>query len=125
MSDPLVRLLLIAVVVAVAVGVGLLARRRLVTHPAVDISGVGFEPGLVVFTSTACHRCKKVLAAARATGAPLREVTYELEAGLQEKVGVTGVPLTLVVDGSGRLNSQIAGQAGEQRLRRAIRKAGL
>jgi glutaredoxin len=125
MSDPLGRLLLVVVVVAVAAGLGMLAKRKLATHQPVDIGGVGFEPGLVVFTSTACHRCKEVLAAAKATGVPLREVTYELEADLQERVGVTGVPLTLVIDGSGRLDRRFAGPVGRHRLQRALRRAGL
>lgn len=125
MNETLLRLLLITAVILVAAGLGLLARRKLSLHPPVDIAGVGFDPGLVVFTSTACRRCKEVLAAAKATGAPLREVTFELEAGIQEEVGVIGVPLTLVVDRSGQVSRQFAGLVNRRRLRRALRDAEL
>jgi hypothetical protein len=125
MGDLLVRLLLIGAVVGVAAGLGYLARGKLANHPSVSIDGFDLGPGLVVFTSTECVRCKQVITAARATGAPLREITYELEASLQERMGVTGVPLTLVIDRSGRLRSQFAGRVTEARLSRALRRAGL
>lgn len=121
----MLRLLLITAVILVAAGLGLLARRKLSYHPRVDITGAGFDPGLVVFTSTACRRCKEVLVAARATGAPLREVTYELEAGTLEEIGVIGVPLTLVVDRSGQVSRQFAGLVNRRQLRRALRDAHL
>jgi hypothetical protein len=125
MSDIAIRLGLIVAVIAVAAGGGVVARKKLVGHPPVHIDRAGFDPGLVVFTSTECSRCKAVIAAAKATGAPLREVTYELERSLQEQVGVVGVPLTLVIDRRGRLRSQYAGSVGESKLRRALDRAGL
>jgi hypothetical protein len=125
MGDALVRLLLISAVIAVAAVLGYLARGKLAGHPPVSIDGFDLGPGLVVFTSTECVRCKQVIAAAKATEAPLREITYELEASLQERLRVTGVPLTLIIDRSGRLRSQFAGMVGEGRLRRALRRAGL
>lgn len=121
----MLRALLIVAVLLVAAAVAYLARRSGVYHPRLDISGFGFEPGLVIFTSTACPRCKIVLATAKSTGAPLREVTFELESRLQERLGVTGVPLTLVVDRSGAVAAQFAGLVGSRRLRRAIAAAGL
>lgn len=121
----MLRVLLIIAVLLIAAAVALLARRNVAYHPRLDISGCEFESGLVVFTSTSCPRCKLVLAAAKSTGAPLREVTFELEAGLQEKLGVTGVPLTLVVDHAGVVAAQFAGLVGSRRLRRALNTAGL
>ena len=114
------RIGLVLLVVAIAAGVAMMGRRR-AYHPPVDIAGLGLPPGLVVFTSTTCRRCKEVLAAAKSLEVPLREVTYELEPDLQERVGVTGVPLTLVVDAEGALKTQIAGAASARRLRRATR----
>lgn len=125
MGDILVRVVLVCGVLAVAAAVAYLARGRFSTHPELDLTGVEFAPGLVVFTSTACRRCKVVLAAAKATGAPLREVTYEIEAGLQERLGVTGVPLTLVIDTAGQPVAQYAGLVGSRSLRRALHQAGL
>lgn len=118
------RVVLVAVVIAAAAVVAYSARRR-PYHPPIDISGLGLAPGLVVFTSTECRRCKVVLATAKATGAPLREVTYELEAALQEQAGVTGVPLTVVVDAAGNSTAQFAGLVGRRRLLRALAGAGL
>jgi hypothetical protein len=125
MSDIAVRLILVVAVIAAAAAGGLLARRTSSGHPPVHIDGAGFSSGLVVFTSTECSKCKDVIAAAKATGAPLREVTYELEPGLQERVGVVGVPLTLVIDNTGLLSRQFAGSVGEQKLRRALDRAGV
>ena len=124
MDEALARLLIVAGVIAVAAGVAFLFRRR-AFHPPVDIDGMGLGPGLVVFTSTTCRRCKIVLAAAKSIGAPLREVTYELEGAVQQRAGVTGVPLTLVVDQSGTVVAQYAGLVTARRLRRAVGRAGL
>ena len=123
-ADLLGRVALVVAIIAIAAIVAYLSRRR-PHHAPVDIAGMGFGPGLVVFTSTECRRCKLVLAAAKATGAPLREVTHELESSLQERAGVTGVPLTIVVDPSGEPSAQFAGLVGERRLRRALVAAGL
>ncbi len=125
MDSTVVRIVLIAVVVLVAAAGAYVARRGTVVHPPIDISGAGFSPGLVVFTSTACRGCKPVLEVAKQTGAPLREVTFEIEAALQERVGVTGVPLTVVVGADGNVAAQFAGDVKESRLRRALRRAGV
>ncbi|MDJ0665368.1 MAG: hypothetical protein QNJ75_12525 [Acidimicrobiia bacterium] len=124
MDDILGRVALVAVVIAAAALVAFVSRRR-PHHPLINTTGLGFGPGIVVFTSTACRRCKLVLTAAKATGAPLREVTFELEPSVQERAGVTGVPLTVVVDAAGNATAQFAGLVGERRLRRALVAAGL
>ena len=124
MDEILGRVVLIAAVVAGAAITAYVSRRS-PQHAPVNITGLGFGPGLVVFTSTECRRCKLVLAAAKATGAPLREVTFELESAVQERAGVTGVPVTLVVDAAGEATAQFAGLVGEKRLRRALDAAGL
>ncbi len=124
MSDPLVRLLILALVVGGAAGVAYLLRRNTTYHPPVDILGLGLPAGLVVFTSTECVRCREVLAVAKTLDVPLREVTYEIESDLQERVGVIGVPLTLVIDETGKLVGQLAGAVSRSRLRRALRRTG-
>lgn len=125
MADAALRLVLVFAVIGIAAALAIVARRRLSYHQALDIEGAGFDPGLVVFTSTDCRRCKEVLRVAKASGAPLREVTYELEAALQERLGVTGVPLTLVVDSAGRTVAQFAGSVHPRRLRRALARSGV
>ena len=124
MSDSLVRLALILAVGLVAAGIGFLSRRKVTYHPPVDISGLDLPAGLVIFTSTECVRCRELLVAAKSLDVPLREVTYELEASLQERAGVVGVPLTLVIDRSGLLVEQMAGVVGIRALRRAAARAG-
>lgn len=125
MGDTLLRLLLVGGVFAGAAGIAYLSRRRFSMHPELDLDGVEFSSGLVVFTSTECRRCRVVLAAAKSTGAPLREVTYEIEANLQEQLGVTGVPLTLVIDRAGKPVAQFAGLVSSRTLGRALHQAGL
>jgi hypothetical protein len=120
-SDLAFRLVLVAVVVGAATVAALIARRTAVTHPPVSIDGLGLGPGLVVFTSTDCARCRQALGLAKATGLPLREVTYELEPALLERAGVIGVPLTLVVAADGRLVGQVAG-VKRRALQRTIRR---
>jgi len=124
-ADIGLRLALVVGVLAIAALVAVISRHRVSYHNALDIEGAGFSPGLVVFTSTDCRRCKEALEVAKATGAPLREVTYELEAGLQERLGVTGVPLTVVVDSAGRSVAQFAGSLHPRRLRRALERSGV
>jgi hypothetical protein len=124
MSDTMVRLGVILAVGLVAAGIAFVSRRTTTYHPPVDVSGLGLPSGLIVFTSTECTRCKEVLVAAKSVGAPLREVTYELEPALQERVGIVGVPLTLAIDRSGKLVEQLAGVVGVRSLRRAAARAG-
>ena len=117
-------LAVVTTVILTAAAVSFLSRRNTKFHPLIDIDGLGLPPGLVVFTSTDCHRCKEVLSVARAIDVPLREVTYELEPKLQERAGVAGVPLTLVIDKSGKLVTQIAGRLQTRNLRGAVARAG-
>ncbi len=124
MADWAVGLVVVCVVVGLAAVVAVVSQRNTSFHPRVEADGLGLPPGLVVFTSTACKRCKDVLAIARSIDVPLREVTYEIEAELQEQAGVTGVPLTLVIDQSGEAVAQFAGKVSERGLRRAVANAG-
>lgn len=125
MNDLTLRLLLVGAVVLVA-GVAALAARRYGApyHRPIQTAGIDLPPGIVVFTSTECSKCKRVLARAKKVGAPLREVTYELERPLFEAAGIEGVPLTVVVDQSGRVIAQMAGLARIGSLRRAVARAG-
>ncbi|MCP4965287.1 MAG: thioredoxin family protein [bacterium] len=125
MGNPALGLGVVAAVILVAAGAAYLLRRNTAFHPLIDVSGLGLPAGIVVFTSTDCPRCKDALAVARRVDAPLREVTYEIESDLQERAGVIGVPLTLVIDDSGTSVAQFAGQLSERSLRKALAGAGL
>lgn len=94
-------------------------------HGRVEVAGLDLPSGIVLFTSTECSNCKEALARAKETGAPLREITYEIEAARFESAGISGVPLTLVIDGEGSVIEQIAGVPGRRRLRRALDRAGV
>lgn len=124
MDSTVLRVLLVLLVLGAGAALALAARRVRPHHPPVDIAGLGLPAGLIVFTSTDCPRCKPVLAAARASGAPVREVTYELEGDLQRRAGVVGVPLTVVVGSSGAVVAQLPGRVSKGRLRRAAVRAG-
>ena len=119
----MVRLVAVVAVVATAGLVALFI--RVAHHPPVSIAGLAFPPGIVIFTSTDCRRCKETLATVKGCGVPVREVTFELEPNLQEEAGIIGVPLTLVIDKSGMAVAQIAGRVRPQTLARAIRRADL
>ena len=125
MDNPALGLVVVTAVILTAAGIAYLSRRNTTFHPLVDVTGLGLPSGIVVFTSTDCHRCKDALAVVRGLDVPLREVTYELESELQERAGVVGVPLTLVVGESGDSIAQFAGQLNERSLRRAVARAGL
>jgi hypothetical protein len=121
MSDLTIRLVILAAVVLVVVVVSLLARRLGAPyHAALDLSGLDLPTGLVMFTSTACENCKKALEVAKATGAPLREITHEIEPGMFDKAGVAGVPLTIVIDANGTVVDQMGGIPQRRRLQRAL-----
>ncbi len=125
MNDVAFRLLVVAGVAVIAVVAALVARRLAVPrHPPLRSAGVALPPGLVVFTATTCDRCREALTVARATGVPLREITYELEGQMFASLGVDGVPLTLVVDQEGNARRLLAGVPARRTLRRALAAAG-
>lgn len=125
MDSSVARILVVVAVLVVAGVVALLSRRSRSYHPPVTVAGLDFAPGIVVFTSVDCARCREVLEVVKAFDVPLREVTYELEGDLQRRAGVVGVPLTLVIAQSGLLAAQIPGRVKRRDVARAIDRAGL
>lgn len=120
MDDVWVRLLLIAGAAAVVLGAAYATRRwQRPGHPRLDLAGAGFDPGVVLFTSTDCTTCKDALAVVKPLDIPLREVTWELEAPMLEKLDVSAVPLTVFVGTDGEIVDQIVGVPRRSRLRRA------
>lgn len=126
MSDVAIRLLVVAGVVMVVVVVSVAARKLGAPyHAALQLDALDLPPGLVMFTSTDCENCKKALVVVKATGAPLREITHEIEAAMFERAGVTGVPLTVVIDADGKVVDQIGGIPQRRRLQRALAETGV
>ncbi len=125
MSSMVVRALVVLVLIGLAVIVASLARRwQRPIHVTPALVGLNMPPGLVVFTATDCSKCRDALALAAQTGAPIREVTYELEPAAFERAGVEAVPLTAVVNGDGSVVATFVGIPRSRRLRRALSTAG-
>jgi hypothetical protein len=117
--------LALLLVVMVVVAVRVVARWQRPGHPPIELGDLADTPGIVLFTSTDCVSCSSARAIAESLGVPIREVTWELEPSLMERVGVEAVPLTAVV-GTARTVAWIgAGVPSERTLRAASRRAGL
>ena len=117
--------LVIALVVVVVVVVRLIGRWQRPSHPPIDLGDVGPRPGVVVFTSTDCANCRETMALVGSLGVEVREVSWELEPGVQEAVGVEAVPLTAVVDADGSVEALLTGVPRKRALHRALQRAGL
>ncbi len=122
MDEPLLRLAVVAIAAAAVGGIAVLTRRwQKPTHARIDVAGLGLPPGVVVFTSTDCTKCKEALAMLRPLDIPLREVTWEIEGALLERARVSAVPLTVFVGDSGQVVDQIVGVPRRRRLSKAAR----
>ncbi len=125
MTDVALRLLfgVFALVVAIAAG-ALARRRRRVQQPIADITSFDFEVAVLVFTSTDCANCKKVMNLLSRSGVSVREITYELEPSLFDRAGVSAVPLVVVAGRAEKPNWQHGGKLRYRTLRRALSRAG-
>lgn len=122
----LLRLALVAVAILVVIAaVRLAARWQRPVHPSIDLGDLASTPGIVLFTSTDCVSCADARRMVASIGVPVREVTWELEPSLMERVGVDAVPLTAVVDRGGAVAWLGTGVPGERALQGAVRRAGL
>jgi hypothetical protein len=120
------RLALVLVLVVVVIVVArLVARWQKPPHPTLDLSGLGERPGVVVFTSTDCATCAEAMRTVGEVGAPIREVTWELEPHLFDRYHVEAVPLIAVLDEEGRSTMFTTGNPGPGRFARAVRAAGM
>jgi hypothetical protein len=95
------------------------------SHPAVEVSALGSEAGIVLFTSTDCSNCAAARRVAEASGLPIREVTWELEPGRFSAAGVEAVPLTVLVDDRRAATAVFAGVPSGRAIQRAARRAGI
>ena len=126
MSDPVVRILVVAVVVGIAVVVAWILRRFTnPPHPTVTVGEVGDRPGIVLFTSTTCPTCKEVIALLQEMELPYREVTSDLEPQRFETWGVLAVPVTVVVDGESNVVAAMSGVPKRRAISRAAHEAGV
>jgi hypothetical protein len=114
--------LLVVLVVVVARVVAIWQRPG---HPPIDLGELASSPGIVLFTSSDCVNCAAARAVAQSLGAPIREVTWELEPSVIERVGVEAVPLTAVVGSDGRVEWLGTGIPRKRTLLLAAASAGL
>ncbi len=120
------RVVIVLVAAVIVIVVMRLANRfQRPSHPPIDLGDVGPRPGVVLFTSTDCTNCKEALAVVGSLGIEIREITWELEPGVFESVGVEAVPLVTVLDAGGHVELLAAGVPRHRALRRAVRRAGL
>lgn len=121
MDDVLSRVVVVIVVAAVAVLAARLTRAlQQPTHAPVDLRSTDLPVGVLVFTSSDCANCKKVRSALKDLHVAFREVTWELEPGLFEAIGVESVPLVVVRDDSGATVGQLSGKPRGSRLRSLV-----
>ena len=122
MSDGIARLVIVAVVVGAALLIAWWRRVRAARHgPPIDVGGLVAGPAAVVFTRDDCATCGATLERVGGLGLPVRQVRAEDEPAALAERGITGVPLTVIVDGEGRARGQIGGLPSLRKLRRAAR----
>lgn len=125
MNDPVVRVVVVAVGTLVALLVAWVARAIYIKRGrAVDVKSLISGPGVVVFTKDDCPNCAAVLAMLKPTGVKIHQVRAEAQPEVFAKLGIEGVPITVVVSGSGNTAAQFSGLPRPARLRRALRRFG-
>lgn len=75
---------------------------------------------MLLFTDAACRRCDLVRDRLVTLAAGFTEIAFNHEPDLHRAIGVTGVPLLVVRDGSGRIVDRVAGVASVRRIRLAL-----
>jgi len=124
MNDVAVRIAAVIVVLVLARLVALvLAKFMRPKHPDVVAGDEGDRPGIVLFTSTDCSSCKRAISRIRETGLAFREITYDLEPQRFDAWGVSGVPLTVILDAANNIVDAISGVPSLRRVRRAAHTA--
>lgn len=124
MNEELARVLIVGAVLGTAAVAALWWRRQAARHgDPVNVDSLAAPQTAIVFTRDECKNCEAVLALVDALALPVRRVRIEDEQEVFDRLGVSGVPLTVITDGSGRNCAQIGGLPSARALRRAARCA--
>lgn len=125
MGEVIIRLAVVAAVLALGLAAARAAGRfQQPVHPWVDLRSTNLEDRVVLFTSTDCSNCAVARRALEQAGVEFREVTWELEGAVQQRLGIDVVPLAVFRDAEGATVAQLAGAPRRRGLRRAIASMG-
>ena len=123
--DPVARLVIVgAVLMAGLLAIWAFRRRAERTGPPIDLGNLATGRAAVVFTKDDCPTCVRTLDLLGSLDIPIHQVRAEDRPEELESRGIDGVPVTLVVDGSGRVQGQFRGLPPRGALRRAVNRAG-
>lgn len=118
-------LVVLVAILLVVLAVRLIGRWQRPPHPSIDLGDFGPRPGVVLFTSTECVNCRRAREIVGSLGIEAREVTWELEPAVFERLGVEAVPLTAVIDEAGNVELLAASVPRLGAVRRAAERVGL
>ena len=123
MEEPVVRLLVVVVVVVVGlITVWAFRRRAERTGPPIELGDLVAGRAAVVFTKDDCPTCPETLERLKGLGIPIHQVRAEDRPEELASRGIDGVPVTVLVDGSGRIAGRFRGLPPRGALRRAVRR---
>lgn len=125
MSEPTLRVLVIAAAVLVSLGAALAFRaleRRRVERSPLDLSGL--SEAITLFTDAGCFRCDQARDMLTDAGAEFEEIRFDHHPDIAAEVGVTGVPLIVARAPDGTEIDRIAGKVTKRTLRRLLARVG-
>jgi glutaredoxin len=125
MSEPALRVLVIAAAALVSVSVVLVFRaleRRRVQRAPLDLSGLS-RP-VTLFTDAGCSRCDQARDMLADAGVEFEEIRFDHHPDIVAEVGVTGVPLVVARAPDGTEIDRIAGRVTRRALRRLLARVG-
>jgi hypothetical protein len=125
MSEPVVRVLLVAGVTASALAVAFVPQwlgARRVQRVPLDLTD--FDAAVLFFSAAGCRRCDDVRAALTRAGLVFEEVRHEDDPDRFAASGVPAVPLVVARDERGMEIGRLAGRVSRRRLRSLLGASG-
>lgn len=115
---------LVAVLVAASVVVAVARYRPRRRKRSLRVEGNLEGPGVYLFTASACDACDSARSVYvdELGSSGFREMTWEDRPGLLTRLGVGEIPVSTVLDSSGREVASFVGIPSRRALRRAMRR---